>query len=275
MCRVKTYEDYFETEQGVPVMDIGGGLSFQLFLYDPSDTVLTTWDKSYSFDIAPGKSYKVGLSSRKYLDSSGFTNCIPEGKMGVLKYYERGYNQMLCVSECYTEIEFETCGCVTVSQMFFPNDTLECGTLTMTMCSLNQEQLLERCLRSCNPQCGFTKYNFERTFAKFPNPGFIEYLKSVAPDEEVSGNYSRKNYGELVINFSSLIVQQTTILPKYEIFSAGSAMGGLLGLMLGGSILTVYELAELLGGLLYAVVQLAARKIIQRSSLAKVADIRS
>ena len=41
------------------MMDIGGGLSFQLFLYDPSDTVLTTWDKSYSFDIAPGKSYKV------------------------------------------------------------------------------------------------------------------------------------------------------------------------------------------------------------------------
>ena len=91
----------------------------------------------------------------------------------------------------------------------------------------------------------------------------------------MSGNYSRKNYGELVINFSSLIVQQTTILPKYEIFSAGSAMGGLLGLMLGGSILTVYELAELLGGLVYAVVQLAARNIIQRCSLAKVADIRS
>ena len=49
---------------------------------------------------------------------------------------------MLCVSECYTEIEVSTCGCVTATQSFFPNDTLECGTLTMTMCPLNQEELL-------------------------------------------------------------------------------------------------------------------------------------
>ena len=62
-------------------MDVGGGLHIQMYLYDPSETVLTTWDKSYSFDIGPGRSYRVGLSKRKYRDTSGFTNCIEEGKM--------------------------------------------------------------------------------------------------------------------------------------------------------------------------------------------------
>ena len=61
---------------------MGGGLSFQVYLYDPTESVLTTWDKSYSFDIGPGRSYKVALSARKYNDYSGYSGCIPEGEMG-------------------------------------------------------------------------------------------------------------------------------------------------------------------------------------------------
>ena len=40
----------FETSQAVPFLDIGGVIALQVYLYDPSETVLTTWDKSYSFD---------------------------------------------------------------------------------------------------------------------------------------------------------------------------------------------------------------------------------
>ena len=54
----------------------------------------------------------------------------------------------------------------------------------------------------------------------------------------------RRNYAEVTIQFSSLTVKHTNIYPKYEIFSASSAMGGLLGLLLGGSMMTVYEIAE-------------------------------
>ena len=61
-------------------MEIGGGVALQLHLYDPEKTVFNTWDKSYSFDIGPGKSYKVGLSVREYEDVSNIRKCIPEGK---------------------------------------------------------------------------------------------------------------------------------------------------------------------------------------------------
>ena len=63
------------------MMDVGGGLHFQIYLYDPKETVLTTWDKSYSFDIGPRRSYKVGMGTRKFSDRSGKSNCIEEGKM--------------------------------------------------------------------------------------------------------------------------------------------------------------------------------------------------
>ena len=58
--------------------------------------------------------------------------------------------------------------------------------------------------------------------------------------------YLRKNYGELLIHFGSLTVEHTDVYAKYEIFSASSAMGGLLGLFLGGSMMTLYELGEFL-----------------------------
>ena len=62
----------------------------------------------------------------------------------------------------------------------------------------------------------------------------------------VSSDYMKNNYGELVIYFGSLTVEQTDVYAKYEIFSASSAMGGLLGLFLGGSMMTIYEVVEVL-----------------------------
>ena len=63
-------------------MDVGGGHSIQVYVYDPSQTVFTTQDKSYSLDIAPGRSYSVGLSVRQYSDESGLSGCVEEGKRG-------------------------------------------------------------------------------------------------------------------------------------------------------------------------------------------------
>ena len=61
-----------------------------------------------------------------------------------LKYYDKGYAHMLCVSECFTETEFKTCDCITLTQSFFPNDTLECATATMTMCQIDDVELLRK-----------------------------------------------------------------------------------------------------------------------------------
>ena len=56
----------------------------------------------------------------------------------------------------------------------------------------------------------------------------------------------RENYAEVTISFETLIVLNTNVRAKYEIFSASSAMGGILGMLLGGSMMTLYELAEIL-----------------------------
>ena len=58
--------------------------------------------------------------------------------------------------------------------------------------------------------------------------------------DNVSSDYMRNNYGELVIYFGSLTVEQTDVYAKYESFSASSGMGGLLVLFLVGSKLTIW-----------------------------------
>ena len=64
-------------------IDVGGGATMQVYFYDPSRTVLDTWDKSYSLDIAPGRSYDVKLTQREYYDMSSVgEGCIEEGKPG-------------------------------------------------------------------------------------------------------------------------------------------------------------------------------------------------
>ena len=106
------------------------------------------------------------------------------------------------------------------------------------------------CQSQCKPQCSFTKYNFEKTWTKFPSPAFNRNSRALinggGKESNVSWDYMRGNYGELVIYFGSLTVEQTDVYAKYEIFSASSAMGGLLGLFLGGSMMTIYEVVELL-----------------------------
>ena len=113
------------------------------------------------------------------------------------------------------------------------------------MIFLTSNFFLAQCWSKCKPQCSFTKFDFDITSTKFPNPGFLKNRKAIQSAGTHSTEYGQKNYAELVINMASFSVKHTIVYPKYEIFSASSAIGGLFGMLLGGSALTMYELAEL------------------------------
>ena len=78
----------------------------------------------------------------------------------------------------------------------------------------------------------------------------------------------RQNFAEVVIGVNSFNVETIKILPKYEFFSATSAFGGLLGLFLGGSAVTLVELAELFAGIfanvLFRVTEPLKKKLASR-----------
>ena len=79
---MRVYVD-FDIEAGLGFGDIGGGAALQVYFYDPVQTELDTWEKSYSLDIAPGRSYKVKLTQKEFYNKIGVGDqCIKEGTMG-------------------------------------------------------------------------------------------------------------------------------------------------------------------------------------------------
>ena len=65
----------------------------------------------------------------------------------VLRYYDKGYDHMLCVSECYLDAEVDTCSCLTATQKFYQYDGRECGGVDMIMCPLDPAGILGDCFR--------------------------------------------------------------------------------------------------------------------------------
>ena len=107
----------------------------------------------------------------------------------------------------------------------------------------------------CRPQCSFTRFNLKKTVTSFPNPGITQYSHWIVPDSNITYDYMRKNYAEITINMATMTVEHTEIQPKYEIFSATSALGGLLGLLFGGSLMTIYELIDLLVTIVHEIME--------------------
>ncbi len=68
-------------------MDLGAAVALEVYLYDPEEIELTTWDRSYSFHIGPGTSTRVGLTTKKFEDASGYSGCIPSRKRGYLSLF--------------------------------------------------------------------------------------------------------------------------------------------------------------------------------------------
>ena len=86
----------------------------------------------------------------------------------VLRYYDRGYAQMLCVSECYSEIELELCNCRDMTQTFLEKmASLECGHITMIMCPRKQEEIMSWAIVFCSSRHYFLLASVSNLFHYF------------------------------------------------------------------------------------------------------------
>ncbi len=96
----------------------------------------------------------------------------------------------------------------------------------------------DRCTKQCEPQCSYSKYDLRITTAKFPNPGYNLVNKVNYPGTNMNISHMRQNYAELVLKFDTLLTEKITLHPKYDLVTATSSVGGLLGLLIGGSLVT-------------------------------------
>ncbi|XP_075254809.1 epithelial sodium channel subunit gamma-like [Convolutriloba macropyga] len=184
----------------------------------------------------------------KYADYSGKTDCIWEGSRGHLSDPSEGYTHSSCVDLCMWRQENATCGCTTVRYNGDKNaETAVCGLFGMLLCPFHEEQESARCSRKCKPQCDFSNYNIEATYSKFPSYRVPSLIQKLNPNISTKTNpeYWKKNAIDVRIRFSSLTTTKISVHLKYSFINTISAFGGLGGLFIGSSLITIVEIGFL------------------------------
>ncbi|XP_022092885.1 acid-sensing ion channel 2-like [Acanthaster planci] len=217
----------------------------------PRDSVGIKVALHHQNDIPKGMSKDLGfaLSPGTYnlaeVTMSQITNQpMPYGKCATkqLKHVEM-YSVMACILDCQTDYVVEKCHC---KDAFMPGDFPVCSPYQLQTC-LNP--MMESFISSfetncsCPVPCERTEYSTMLSSGIFP----ARHV-AMALDKELnmSMDYSRNNLLELIVYFEELKYTRITQQPAYSLESLLSDIGGSMGLFMGVSILTLFELMDVL-----------------------------
>ena len=118
----------------------------------------------------------------------------------------------------------------------------------MTICVAGE------CNRACRPQCSFTTYEIFSKSAKFSSFSSFNTMRSLFkkanPNLLRANNLTfdlwRQRVFDVNIHFRSLISTDISVTLKYSFLDVISAFGGLGGLFIGASLVTIIEIGFLL-----------------------------
>ena len=116
---------------------------------------------------------------------------------------------------------------------------------------------LGECHRKCRPQCSFTTYEIYKKFTKFSTSSSFKTMKTMFrrnnPNLMPGANLTFNLWGERVfdvsIHFRSLRGKHISVRLKYSFLDVMSSFGGLGGLFIGASLVTLVEIGFLLSDL--------------------------
>ncbi|XP_035735127.1 pickpocket protein 28-like [Vespa mandarinia] len=223
---------------------------FKMLLHSPVETPKIA---DFGFAVAPGKEVRVIVSPRISTASKSIIS-IPQRKRKCfftserkLRYY-RTYTQRNCILECEANFTQKMCHCVQYYMPKSSNTTIcgkkddQCATTARRAMEIklyddNQLNITEIPSCNCWPGCFELSYNLEISDSKLLNNFDIQeqYIKK-------SRKYFTENMAVVHIFF---VESQFTKSMKNELFGFTeflSSTGGLLGLFMGFSFLSVMEI---------------------------------
>ncbi|RMZ93689.1 acid-sensing ion channel 1 isoform X2, partial [Brachionus plicatilis] len=164
------------------------------------------------------------------------------------------YTQTLCVFQCFQRLIVNECKCFV---SFYPSffDAAPCSNQSQRSCAnknfemFKKEDYFEKvCLEDCPLECDgmwfdttvssnqFTNLKFKQALQNYDGPGAVYFNKSINMEDLVAAN----------IHFKSLNYIKITENPTIDIVGLISSIGGVAGLFLGISMLTLVEIFECL-----------------------------
>ncbi|XP_070500712.1 pickpocket protein 28-like [Chironomus tepperi] len=171
-----------------------------------------------------------------------------------LKFF-KSYTQRNCEYECMTNYTLRTCGCVKFSM---PRDKMteicrdkdiKCYTVLITHWpdiirtnpTVSDAENAYKFPCNCIQSCTLINYKVitERSFEmNQQNSGYLMYLEAMMSNNEDKN----ETLSYLEISFKDFQILHTTHFTAYEIQNLISDIGGLLGLFLGFSLISIFEI---------------------------------
>ena len=155
------------------------------------------------------------------------------------------YSKSGCQSACLKTRSEEQCGCAFTS----PNTSSECTYAQYWECLSYETALQEftHCSSTCKDSCSTVAYDTRVNMAAFPDPTTVRLAHllqfPVTEEEEI-----RKRMLQLNVYYVTLDEKHVTQHPRYKSLDIFSTIGGLMGLCLGVSLISVLELCDFLLG---------------------------
>ncbi|XP_071509994.1 acid-sensing ion channel 1C-like [Diadema antillarum] len=233
MLSVEQYEYFLEPRQR-------NTAGFHVAVYDRGTFPLI---EEAGFVVHPGTHTLVGMDMREV------TNLEPphgECKNKTLNYFDY-YGHMECRAECQLDFFVNTCGCKVLAEL---GNARECTAweyftcIIPNFCEYKCDVFILDTKCDCPVPCASRNYDPFLSVARYPS----NYYSSVlASQYNVDATLFQDNIVLVSIFFRDMSVQKVSQQIAYSFFSLLCDIGGALGLWLGGSILTVFEVFDLFG----------------------------
>ncbi|XP_033644289.1 uncharacterized protein LOC117303933 [Asterias rubens] len=207
---------------------------------NPEDTGLTA---------STGQATSIAIR-KTFIDRLGgkYSNCT-DGSDTLFESDFFTYSPLACKKQCMQRNLRESCGCV--SDLLLEGEKCSFLNSTQQRCRQLVETLYEddKLDCYCPVACEETGFQVSSSVAVWPSERYEEHLYSrVAEKNEVAARIlqdvetTRKNMARLHIYFEELNYQSVTEVPSWTFESILGSVGGLMGLYVGISSITLFEI---------------------------------
>uniref|UniRef100_V9KZ63 Amiloride-sensitive sodium channel subunit alpha-like protein n=1 Tax=Callorhinchus milii TaxID=7868 RepID=V9KZ63_CALMI len=237
-------------------LQVGEGLRFltpgfgvRLMVHDPKQTPILEDD---GIDLLPGleTSVSLRLESVRRL-GGGLSDCTKDGKgVEIENLYDSSYSQQTCVRSCFQALMTLRCNC---SYFFYnkPKNSHYCNSRSHPdwghcYYKLYEEFIAEKlnCFEKCPKLCDQSLYHITVGHSKWPSKQVESWMRPFLSNKKDFN--VRKDFAKLNVYFEALSYREIEEISAISVMELLSSLGGEVSVWFGGSVLSGFELLELL-----------------------------
>ena len=173
------------------------------------------------------------------------------------------YSQEYCYSLCMQQQTKNNCSCVNLFLPMFLNDNTSFCVSAQVDCMRNLANQFGNtignsiCTAACPMECSTIEFDIKSYTGRYPTSFYTDVLQSWAQFNGISLNYSDvpNSFAKVNIYYHSMQYKTAIQSQQYQPIDLLGNLGGVMGLWIGGCVLTAVELIELVFNFVFILVK--------------------